>query len=110
MPAAVAPAETATESERHRALAVGRERLQILGDGALAGLIDLLLADDLHRRRRLDVGPADVRARDLDAFQRLPRRRRGLREGKRPGAQQNTAARDHQPRAELRLSQHDFPR
>ena len=90
-------------------MAVRGERLQILGDGALAGLVDFALGDDLDRRCGLCIRPADVGAGDLDPFQCLCRRRRRLRHRGLTGAQQDTAARNHQPCTELRLSQHELP-
>jgi hypothetical protein len=41
--------EAASVGEGHRALAVGREGLQELGHRALAGLLDFLFGDHLHR-------------------------------------------------------------
>jgi hypothetical protein len=41
--------EAGAEGFRHRAGTVGGERLQVLGDRRLAGALDLLAGDDLHR-------------------------------------------------------------
>src|SRR5690606_23057804 len=45
----------------------GGQRLQVFGDVVLAGAVDFLAGDDLHRRGRLGVGAGNVGAGDSDA-------------------------------------------
>jgi hypothetical protein len=66
-----AAGEAAAVGERNGALAVGGQRLQVLADGGLAGLVDFVLGDHLDRRSGLGVGSTNRAARDLHALQRL---------------------------------------
>ena len=90
--------EAVAEGRRDRALAVGGERLQHFGDRLLAGLLDVLARDDLDRRRGLGVGPLDVRAGDLDAFERLSRSART------PSGPRSAIRRHRRPSAPCRAS------
>ncbi len=96
----IADGEAAAIGERHGALAVRSECLQELGDGALAGLVELTLGNDLDRRRRLGVHPSrrrhgpgapDRRHQTRHAVHALPLGRAGPRQS------------PHQPRARPRL-------
>jgi hypothetical protein len=56
------------ERRRDRALAVGGDAAQHLLDRLLAGLLDVVAVEDLHRRRGLGVGALDARAGHFDAL------------------------------------------
>ena len=77
--------QAATEGRRDGPLAVGGQRLQIVGDGRLGRVVDVVATDDLHRRGPLGLGALDVRSRDLDALERLLGERRRHGQGRRGG-------------------------
>jgi hypothetical protein len=98
-----ARSEAGAGSLRHRALVVDCERLQVLGDAGPRRLLDLFARHRRHRRCGLGVDAADVRSGDLDALERLRRRRRSrLCERGGTGAEQHAAGGQHQCMAELR--------